>query len=158
MAHSIRIAIASHFFGSPTYMGNCSAEFHTVAEASSPVWAAGGWRGKVAAGFTNSAGVNGNKLNTLISFGLLAAQHKMHWINLGLAPGWLFTAAGSPEDLNRLGGFIGALGQSPSDADPETGPADSDLRTAEQLGRGFAETTLQLAAGRRSLTGSGASA
>jgi NAD(P)H dehydrogenase (quinone) len=145
-------------FGSPTYMGSASAVFQAFAEASSSVWAAGGWRGKIAAGFTNSAGVNGDKLNTLVGFSLLAAQHGMHWVNLGLAPGWLFTVDGSPEDLNRLGGFIGALAQSPSDGPAESGPSDSDLRTAEHLGCRVAETALQLTEGRRRLAGSGVGA
>jgi multimeric flavodoxin WrbA len=135
-------------FGAPTYMGSASAAFQAFAEASSPIWAEGGWRGKVAAGFTNSSGVNGDKLNALVGFSLLAAQHGMHWVNLGLPPGWLFTAAGSPEDLNRLGGFLGAMAQSPSDVGPDLAPSASDLRTAEHLGTRVAETARQLGAGR----------
>lgn len=42
-------------FGSPTYMGGTSATFQAFAEASSAIWADGGWRDKLAAGFTNSA-------------------------------------------------------------------------------------------------------
>ena len=42
----------------------------------------------------------------------------MHWVNLGLPPGWLYTSTGSPDDLNRLGGFLGAMAQSPSDLGP----------------------------------------
>ncbi len=142
-------------FGSPTYMGSASATFQAFAEATSPVWAAGGWRGKVAAGFTNSSGVNGDKLNTLVSFSILAAQHGMHWINLGLAPGWLFTSGGSEEDLNRLGGFLGAMAQSPSDLGPELSPSASDLRTAGHLGSRVAQAALELAAGRRALVAGG---
>lgn len=145
-------------FGAPTYMGSTSAVFQAFAEASSPVWAEGGWRGKVAAGFTNSSGVNGDKLNALVSLSLLAAQHGMHWVNLGLPPGWLFTANGSPEDLNRLGGFLGAMAQSPSDVGPDLAPSASDLRTAEHLGARVAETALQLAAGRGAVAQLGSAA
>ncbi|WP_338888860.1 flavodoxin family protein [Rhodococcus sovatensis] len=127
-------------FGSPTYMGGASAEFRRFAEESSTAWSTLKWRDKYAAGFTNSAGVNGDKLNTLMSFVLLAAQHGMHWINLGLPPGWLYTTHGSAEDLNRLGGFLGAMAQSPSDAGPELSPPASDLATAEHLGRRVATT------------------
>lgn len=136
-------------FGSPTYMGSQSSVFQQFAEASASVWAAQGWKDKVAAGFTNSAGVNGDKLNTLTSIALLAAQHGMHWVSLGLPPGWLYSSTGTVEDLNRLGGFIGAMAQSPSDAAAAFAPSDADLRTAEHLGRRVAAVTLQLRAGLR---------
>src|SRR5215207_7145305 len=77
-------------FGSPTYMGSQSATFQAFAEASAKVWSTLGWKNKLAAGFTNSSGVNGDKLNTLMSFAVLAAQHGMHWVGLGLPPGWLY--------------------------------------------------------------------
>src|SRR3954454_9511064 len=32
-------------------------------------------------------------------------QHGMHWVSLGLPPGWLCSSGGSVDDLNRLGGF-----------------------------------------------------
>jgi len=107
-----------------------------------------GWQGKVAAAFTNSAGVNGDKLNALTSIAALAAQHGMHWVNLGLMPGWLYSSTGSPDDLNRLGGFLGAMAQSPSDLGADVAPSEADLRTAEHLGRRVAQTTSQLARGR----------
>lgn len=139
-------------FGSPTYMGGHSAVFQAFAEASGKVWAELGWRDKLAAGFTNSAGVNGDKLNTLTSMVLLAAQHGMHWVTLGLPPGWIYTSTGSADDLNRLGGFVGAMAQSPSDLGPELAPPLADLRTAEHLGRRVAQTATELAHGRRALT------
>jgi multimeric flavodoxin WrbA len=154
LGESLWTALASAdaiIFGSPTYMGSPSAAFQTFAEASSAVWAGQGWRDKVAAGFTNSAGVNGDKLNTLTSFAILAAQHGMHWVSLGLPPGWLYSSTGSPHDLNRLGGFVGAMAQSPSDSGPDLAPAEADLRTAEHLGSRVAAVTAQLLAGRRSL-------
>ncbi|MFF5210770.1 flavodoxin family protein [Streptosporangium sp. NPDC000396] len=138
-------------FGSPTYMGSHSSVFQAFAEASVKVWAELGWRDKLASGFTNSAGVNGDKLNTLTSMVLLAAQHGMHWVTLGLPPGWIYSSTGSAEDLNRLGGFVGAMAQSPSDLGPELAPSDADLRTAEHLGRRVARTAVELASGRRVL-------
>ncbi len=83
-------------FGSPTYMGTASAAFQTFAEASSPIWADGGWRDKIAAGFTNSAGINGDKLNTLETMSLFAAQHGMTWVSLASPP-----AASSPPRAAR---------------------------------------------------------
>lgn len=138
-------------FGSPTYMGSASAVFRAFAEASVKVWSQLGWRGKLAAGFTNSAGLNGDKLNTLTSMVVLAAQHGMHWVTLGLPPGWLYTSGGSAEDLNRLGGFLGAMAHSPSDLGPDVAPPQADLRTSEHLGRRVAQTALELASGRRSM-------
>ena len=138
-------------FGSPTYMGSASAVFQAFAEASAQVWLQAGWKDKLAAGFTNSAGVNGDKLNTLMSMALFAAQHGMHWVTLGLPPGWVYTSTGSADDLNRLGGFLGAMAQSPSDLGPDLAPSNADLRTAEHLGRRVAQTSAELASGRRAL-------
>ncbi|MEW2308312.1 flavodoxin family protein [Streptomyces sp. NPDC006864] len=136
-------------FGSPTYMGTTSAVFQRFVEASAPVWAARGWQGKLAAGFTNSAGVNGNKDNALLSMTVLAAQHGMNWVPLGLMPGWIYSSGGSPEDLNRMGSFVGAMAQSPSDLGPEESPAEADLRTARHLGEHVARTALQFVHGRQ---------
>lgn len=138
-------------FGCPTYMGDRSAAFQAFAEATSGIWAERGWEGKLAAGFTNSAGVNGDKHATLASLALLAAQHGMTWVSLGLAPGWLYTAGGSPEDLNRLGSALGALAQSPSDVGPDAAPSESDLRTARHLGARVAAIALETAHGRLAL-------
>ena len=75
----------------------------------------------MAAGFTNSAGLNGDKLATLQQLALFAMQHSMIWVGLGLLPG-NHTAAGSPDDLNRLAGFLGAMAQSNADQGPELVP------------------------------------
>jgi NAD(P)H dehydrogenase (quinone) len=134
--------------GAPTYMGAASAAFKRFAEASSKPWADGlRWKDKVAAGFTNSQNVNGNKENTLLELFVLAAQHGMHWVSPGLYAGWN-TTTGSREDLNRLGSFTGAMAQSYGDAGPDVAPPATDLRTAEALGRRVAEVTLDYVAGR----------
>lgn len=134
-------------FGSPTYMGGVSAQFKTFMDASSKVWFTQGWKNKVAAGFTNSASQNGDKLSTLIQLAIYAAQHSMIWVGLGLMPG-NNNSKGSVEDLNRLGSFLGAMAQSNADQGPDAGPIPSDLKTAELLGVRVAETTAQLVRGR----------
>lgn len=135
-------------FGSPTYMGSPSAGFKTFAEATSKVWADNlRWRDKLAAGFTNSASMSGDKLNTLMSMAVLAAQHGMHWLSLGLFPGWS-SSAGSAEDVNRLGAYLGAMAQSNLDESAEVVPPASDLQTAEGLGRRVAEAAHRWARGR----------
>ena len=138
-------------FGTPTYMGGPSAAFKTFADATAKAWADNlRWKDKIAAGFTNSQNLNGDKLNTLINLAVLAAQHGMHWVSLGLYPGWN-TSTASVDDLNRLGSFLGAMAQSHGDHGPDLSPPDSDLRTAEALGRRVALATLQWTRG-RSLT------
>lgn len=140
-------------FGSPTYMGSTSAVFQAFAEATSGIWAEGGWRDKIAAGFTNSSGINGDKLNTLATLAIFAAQHGMTWVPLGLPPGGQFRRAGTEDELNRLAGFLGAMAQSPSDASAEESPREADLRTAEHLGARVATVALQMAHGRAVLAG-----
>jgi multimeric flavodoxin WrbA len=130
-------------FGSPTYMGTASAAFHAFAEASSKRWFGAQWKDKLAAGFTNSGSKSGDKLNTLQFFTVLAAQHGMHWVNLGLHPGWNSSEA-SEHDLNRLGFFLGAAAQSNTDEGPDA-VHKSDIATAEHLGRRIAETARRFA-------------
>src|ERR671921_718783 len=54
-------------FGTPTYMGSVSWQFKKFADASSKPWYAQEWKDKVAAGFTNSAGMSGDKFNVLVT-------------------------------------------------------------------------------------------
>ncbi|MEV4335101.1 flavodoxin family protein [Streptomyces sp. NPDC049597] len=133
-------------FGSPTYMGTASGAFHKFAEDSSKRWFTDAWKDKLAAGFSNSGSKSGDKLHTLQYFATLAAQHGMHWVNLGLKPGWNSTA-GSEDDLNRLGFFFGAAAQTNSDEGPE-GVHKADIATAQHLGGRVAETARTFIAGR----------
>lgn len=137
-------------FGAPTYMAGASAQFKAFQDATSKAVMARGfaWKDKIAAGFTNSGGRSGDKLATLIQIALFAAQHGMHWVNLGLPPANNSTT-GSEDEMNRLGFFLGAGAQSNTDQGPELAPPKSDLRTAEYLGRRVAEVALQFAHGRR---------
>ncbi|MFE8946639.1 flavodoxin family protein [Streptomyces sp. NPDC007856] len=133
-------------FGSPTYMGTASGAFHVFAEATSKRWFGQDWKDKLAAGFTNSGSKSGDKLHTLQFFQILAAQHGMNWINLGLHPGWN-NSAGSEHDLNRLGVFTGAAAQTNVDEGPDA-VHKSDIATAEHLGRRVTETARVFTRGR----------
>jgi NAD(P)H dehydrogenase (quinone) len=133
-------------FGTANYMGNVSAVFQTFAEQTGRRCQQGTWRDKVAAGFTNSGCKSGDKLNSLVSLAVFAAQHHMHWVNLGLGPGWNHSAA-SGSELNRLGFWLGAAAATDVDANPDEVHA-SDVATCEHLGRRVAEVTRQLVAGR----------
>jgi NAD(P)H dehydrogenase (quinone) len=137
-------------FGSPTYMAGASAPFKAFLDATAPRWAEQRWRDKLAAGFTNSAGMNGDKLATLQQFALFAMQHGMVWVGLGLLPG-NHTSDGSPDDLNRLAGFLGAMAQSNADEGPDLVPPLADRRTAEHLGRRVAELASRLRIAREAL-------
>ncbi len=130
-------------FGAPTYMGSASAPFMAFKDATGGRWARGAWRDKIAAGFTNSGAWSGDKLNTLMGFVVLAMQHGMIWVGLELKPGYN-RSDGSPDDLNRVGSWLGAAAQSNIDEGPELAPAQADLQTALHLGRRVATTVARL--------------
>ena len=128
-------------FGTPTYMGSPSWVFKKFAEESVRIWAADlAWRDKIAAGFTNSKAMSGDKLNSLVDLAVFAAQHGMIWVGLDLYPGWAESTA-SIEDLNRLGSWMGAMAQSDADLSAEKAPPATDLRTAAALGARVAQVT-----------------
>ncbi len=125
-------------FGSPTYMGSVSWQFKKFADASSKPWFARKWKDKIAAGFTNSAGMNGDKLHTLHTLFTLAMQHGMIWVSQGLMPS--NTQGARRDDVNYLVSYSGAIAQSPSDA----GAGDmspGDLETARLFGERVAAIT-----------------
>ena len=124
-------------FGSPTYMGNVSWQFKKFADATSKVWANFGWKDKLAAGFSNSAGMNGDKQVTLQYLNTLAMQHGMVWVGLGLMPS--SKKDSKRDDINFLSAFTGLMTQSPSDASPEEAPPPGDIETARLFGKRLAE-------------------
>jgi multimeric flavodoxin WrbA len=128
-------------FGSPTYMGSVSWQFKKFADASSKVWFTQGWKDKLAAGFTNSAGMNGDKLATLNTLFTLAMQHGMLWASQGMMPS--NTKAANRNDVNYLVSYSGAIAQSPSDAGADAMSA-GDLETARLFGKRVAEVTARV--------------
>jgi NAD(P)H dehydrogenase (quinone) len=123
--------------GSPTYMGSVSWQFKKFADASSKPWFSQQWKDKIAAGFTNSAGMNGDKLSTLHYLFTLAMQHGMIWVSQGLMPS--NTKAAQRNDVNYLVSYSGAIAQSPSDASANE-MLPGDLETARLLGQRVAAT------------------
>lgn len=133
-------------FGSPTYNGMISARLKQFFEDSTKqAWNNMAWRDKIAAGFTNSGAQHGDKLNSLVSMALFAAQHGMVWVGLDLKPGHS-ASTGSASDLNRLGSWLGVMAQSNMDEGPELAPPASDRDTAAYLGRRVAGMAARLAA------------
>ncbi|UMO87658.1 flavodoxin family protein [Pectobacterium sp. PL64] len=125
-------------FGAPTYMGSVPWQFKKFADATSKAWFTRAWQDKIFGGFTNSASLNGDKQVTLIYLQTLASQHGGIWVSLGLAPS--NTLAATRNDINNLGGSVGLLAQSPSDAGAEAIPS-GDLDTAKHYGKRVADIT-----------------
>jgi NAD(P)H dehydrogenase (quinone) len=124
-------------FGAPTYMGSASAPFKAFMDESSKQYTSQKWKDKLAGGFTNSGSLSGDKLSTLNQFAVFAAQHGMIWVGLGLVGG-NNSSKSSPNDLNRIGGWMGAMSQSNIDQGPDVAPSESDLKTANHLGERIA--------------------
>jgi NAD(P)H dehydrogenase (quinone) len=123
-------------FGCPTYMGNISWQFKKFADASSKPWYAQEWKDKLAGGFTNSAGMSGDKFATLTTLFTLAMQHSMIWVSQGLMPS--NTKAAKRDDVNYLVSYSGAMAQSPSDGSTAD-MARGDLVTAKLFGQRVAD-------------------
>ena len=132
-------------FGAPTYMGDVSAQFKAFADASSKPWYTQEWKDKLAAGFTVSGSLSGDKLQALTSMSVLAAQHGMIWVSTGI-PSGAATGNTGPDGVNRLGSFLGAMAQAdnaPSDVTPPSG----DHQTVRLLGSRVAEAANRWRAG-----------
>ncbi|MES2035037.1 MAG: flavodoxin family protein [Pseudomonadota bacterium] len=133
-------------FGAPTYMGDVSAAFKGFAEASSKSFAVGAWKDKLAAGFTVSHSFSGDKSHALESLAILAAQHGMNWINLGIDPPSIPAAERGPDTLNRVGSFVGLAAQA-DNVSPEISPPAGDRETARLLGLRVARAAQRWARG-----------
>ena len=128
--------------GCPTYMGSASAEFKKFMEASSRRWMEQKWRDKLAAGFTNSGSLNGDKANTMQQLVVFAGQHGMIWISAGhngFEPSQTVPGA----KLDRLGSDLGLMTQSDNGPAEET-PGPLDLETARFFGQRVATVALKL--------------
>jgi len=107
-------------FGTPTYMGSVSGPFKLFMDASAKVWFEQKWKDKLAAGFTNSMGLSGDKLNTLQTLAIFAAQHGMLWVSLGEMV--------EPDGVNRLSSYLGAMTQA-GNVPPDQEPGSADQAT-----------------------------
>jgi multimeric flavodoxin WrbA len=126
-------------FGSPTYFGDVSAEFKTFMEATGSVYSQQRWKNKLAAGFTNSSSTNGDKLHTLISLALFAAQQGMIWLPLGILP--RYENGIQQSSPNGMGSYLGLMTMSDNVHGQLNEPAD--LETARLFGQRIAQLTRQ---------------
>ncbi len=129
-------------FGSPTYMGSVSWQFKKFADASSKPWYTQQWKNKLAAGFTNSATLNGDKLSTLHYLFTLSQQHGMLWVGTGMMPA--NHKAATRSDINNVGSSSGLMTVTPSDASVDE-MVPGDIATAKAFGQRVAEATAMLA-------------
>lgn len=129
-------------FGSPTYMGSVSWQFKKFADASSKPWFTQAWKDKIAAGFTNSATMNGDKLSTLHYLFTLSQQHGMLWLGTGMMPS--NSKAATRDDLNYVGSSSGLMTTTPSDASADEMVA-GDLATARAFGQRIAQSVSRIA-------------
>jgi NAD(P)H dehydrogenase (quinone) len=128
-------------FGSPTYMGSVSWQFKKFADASSKPWFMKVWRNKLAAGFTNSATLNGDKFSTVTYMFTLSQQHGMFWVGSGMHPS--NAKAHTRDDLNNVGGYAGLITATPSDASTDE-MVPGDIKTAKAFGERLVEATSRL--------------
>ncbi len=131
---------AAIVFGCPTYMGSTSATFKAFMDASSNAWKGFKWKNKIAAGFTNSAALSGDKLNTLIQISIFAFQHGMVWVGLDL-PAGVVSSKSTSSNMNRIGSWIGLMTQSNIDEAADVSPPTSDHETAKYFGKRIFELT-----------------
>jgi NAD(P)H dehydrogenase (quinone) len=123
-------------FGCPTHMGGPAWQFKRFADTSTRAWRAFQWRDKLAAGFTNSSGMSGDKFSTLTYFWTLAMQQGMVWIGSGMKPAIAYDKAAPRESTNYVGGYGGAMATNPY-SDPQV-MSPADLATAAAVGHRFA--------------------
>jgi len=128
--------------GAPTYMGGLSAPFKAFIDASSKPWFKQEWKDKIAAGFTNSGNLNGDKAVSLIQLVTLAMQHAMIWVGPGLPRDPKFPV-GDPNQPNRVGSWLGVMTQA-DQAAPEVTPPEGDKEFGRILGERVAALAKKL--------------
>lgn len=121
-------------FGSPTYFGSMASELKGFLDTTGEVWQKKKWQNKIAAGFTNSSTLSGDKLNVLMQMAVFSLQHGMIWVGLDLSGGEEVDG----KKLNRLGSWTGLMSQSDFSSSEIS---ESDALTAEYFGRRIAEIT-----------------
>ena len=121
-------------------MGGYAAQVKAFIDAASAVWFKLGWKDKLAAGFTHSQGLSGDKLNTLQSLWVNAMQHGMVWIGLGE-----LVEGNGPDKVNRLSSYSGVMAQTDGGRDQTN---DGDRKSAAILGKRVAGAAARWAKGK----------
>ncbi len=127
-------------FGCMASFGTVSAGFKKFMEATAGFWYQQTWKDKLAAGFTCSSTVSGDKLNALDTLFHFAAQHSMQWISLGILP--RFCGGWQTDGQNRLASYIGLMVQAEEGLAENHELPDGDLLTIELFGRRLRDVTM----------------
>lgn len=135
-------------FGAPTYMGSVSSKMKEFMEKASGRWFKQVWKDKIAAGFTNSQGLSGDKLNSLFQLYVNAMQHSMIWVGFAqLAPSKTGIEYPGTDEVNRLSSYSGLMTQSNNDS-PDVTPPSGDLEGAKIFGERVAKIAATFKAGK----------
>ncbi|MBW4527052.1 MAG: hypothetical protein KME18_17985 [Phormidium tanganyikae FI6-MK23] len=111
-------------------MGGVAAQFKAFIDAASSVWFVQGWKDKISGGFTHSGSLSGDKQGTLLYLSINAAQHGMVWVG---------NADANDGTMNRLGAYLGVMGQTIPDMSGALATLDpGDQKTAESYGERIA--------------------
>lgn len=125
-------------FGTPTFMGGVSAKFKAFMDETSDFWDDRSyWGDKIAGGFTIGSRFSGDKLATLQSLSIFAAQHAMVWV--GQSIGGTRGIPGEERQPNGDGSWLGLMAMASPDKSELIFPADAE--TAHNFGIRLAEAT-----------------
>lgn len=120
-------------FGTPTYMGGIAGQFKAFVDGCGGIWYQQLWKNKIAAGFTHSQGLSGDKLATIQGLMTNAMQHGMIWIGTGV-----LVEGTQTDHVNRIASYSGVMAQS----DPnQVQIHEGDRRTGFLLGQRVSEAT-----------------
>lgn len=120
--------------GSPTHMGNISAEMKTfIDHIISPIWMEGGIPGTVGTAFTSSGSMHGDKEFAILA--MLMTMFQLGMTLVSLPPGCI------PE--NKSLGYSHGVGTSVLGRQPNMLPND-DITVASQMGKRVAEVAYAL--------------
>ena len=114
-------------FGSPTYFGAASFEMKKFMDLTSGIWQKQLWQNKIAAAFTYSSCLNGDKLSVLQQFFIFAQQHGMIWVGLN-------TQCDINKEINYLGSWSGLMALSPKKSEQFSYSRAIDEKTAQYFG------------------------
>jgi len=123
-------------FGSPTYFGNVSARTKSFMDSTTDIWKYKKWKNKIAAAFTHSSAISGDKLSTLLSIFIFAQQHGMIWVGLDIKSR---TKIEGGYELNKFGSWVGLMTESLQQNNQMA--ITDDLRTAQYFGARIAKLT-----------------
>ena len=125
-------------FGSPTYFGAASAEMKQFMDLTGQIWQKQLWKNKVAAAFTHSSALSGDKLSVLQQFFTFAQQHGMIWVGLDIES---CQQNADKNKLNYLGSWSGLMALTPDGSKGLPYESETDKLTAQYFGARIAKIT-----------------